>query len=600
MASTTATWYRNTSTSPWIGRVGYNGGALVGRFAFTTPSTGASTISWASSSLQPQDSTTWSQTDHAYFFRWAITTGASDHIGRVSDSIGYAVGTTGWDSTPYMTSDGTKSVQLLPSTTYYLWIFPSSSSYNNWLISSVSVTFGGVYGTPTTVTCTNPSTFGQGNTITLSRNQSGALHTVKVSCLGRTETLMTKGSTYPTLTWTPSVATYAPLLTNAKSTTATVTVETFYAGNSVGTRSTTVTINFRDADVAPTVTMSLSDPTGHLATYGAYVATKSKIRVQLTPTYRYGASAGSVAITANGASYVTNPATTGEITSANNTTVTGKIVDSRGVASNTASATISILAYAAPRVVSLSVHRCQQDGTADDSGAYMRVEYEVSISPLNNRNSKAAAVKCKRRSDANYTTQSVSLSSYSQAGSVILPADTNATYDVQLAVTDDFSSTAVDLQLSTALATINFAAGGKGVAFGKVSEREKAVEIASDWELYIGNDKVVPAADLMPVSGSNYCKFPDGTLICWGQVSVRSSYQSWGAMYVTDVNPNVTFPIPFTEKPALSVTCNAKSSGVIVNAVCTATQWNQVAIMRQTAGSNLSLTLDYTAVGKWK
>ena len=40
--TTTAAWYRDTGTSPWSGQVGYDGGALVGRFAFTTPATGAS------------------------------------------------------------------------------------------------------------------------------------------------------------------------------------------------------------------------------------------------------------------------------------------------------------------------------------------------------------------------------------------------------------------------------------------------------------------------------------------------------------------------------------------------------------------------------
>ena len=101
-------------------------------------------------------------------------------------------------------------------------------------------------------------------------------------------------------------------------------------------------------------------------------------------------------------------------------------------------------------------------------------------------------------------------------------------------------------------------------------------------------------------SANGYCKFPDGTLICWGQVIVRSSYQSWGAMYVTDVNPNVTFPAPFLSVPALSVTCTEKVSGIIVNTNYTATKWNQVAIMRQNSGTNLAVPLSYIAVGRWK
>ena len=88
--------------------------------------------------------------------------------------------------------------------------------------------------------------------------------------------------------------------------------------------------------------------------------------------------------------------------------------------------------------------------------------------------------------------------------------------------------------------------------------------------------------------------------MCWGIVVVSSSYQPWGAMYVTDVNPNVTFPVPFLYNPALSVTCIEQASGVIVNAVCTTTKWNQVAIMRQSSGTNLIVPLSYIAIGRWK
>lgn len=490
MASTTATWYRNSSTSPWTGQVGYDGGPLVGRFSFTTPSTGAATLSWYSSGLTPKESTTWSQSDRASYFRWAITSSSTEYIGRTSDSAGTAVAVTIDGSWNHLGSDGAKTVQLLPNTTYYLWIFPSNSTYNHWLISGVTVTFGGVYGTPTTVNCTNPATFGQSNTITLSRNQTSALHTVKVTCLGKTETLMTKGSTYPTLTWTPSVATYAPLLTNAKSTTATITVETFYSGYSVGTKSTTVTVNFAASDVAPSVTIAATDPTGYLSTYGAYVATKSKIKVDLTATYKYGASASTVAITANGANYSTNPATTAEIASAANTSVTGKIVDSRGISSNTAQQTISIIAYSPPKINSMVIHRCDQDGTLNDSGSYMRVDYDVSITALNDVNSKALAIKYKKRSDASYSTQSVTMSSYAQSGNVVIAADTNFTYDVQLALTDDFSTVTVALQLSTAFATVNLLSGGTGIGIGKVAETAKRVEIATDWSVYAGERRL--------------------------------------------------------------------------------------------------------------
>lgn len=486
MASTTATWFRNgvQQSGGYVGTVGYDGGPVVGRFQFTTPSTGASGFSFQTSILTVAGQTTWSSGD-PYAFRWAINQSATGNISKVGTD-GNSIGVS-WGDPNHMDSDGTKTVQLLPNTTYYLWLYPSVSGYNLWKITSVSVTFSGVYGTPTTVTCTNPATFGQANTITLTRNQSTALHTVKVTCLGQTETLLENSATYPTLTWTPSVATYAPLLTNAKSTTATITVETFYSGYSVGTRSTTVTINFSDDDVAPSVTMEVSDPTGNATTYGAFVASKSKIKVELTTTYQYGAVYAATAINANGQDYATNPATTDEIASTANTSVSGKIVDSRGVSSNTEATTISILPYSPPQIVSFAIHRCNQDGTANDQGAYCRIDYSVEVSPLNNINSKALAANYKRRSDQSYTTQAISLTAYTQTGYAVVPANTNYTYDIQLVLTDDFGSVALDLQLSTAFSTVNYKSGGKGVAFGKVSETDMTVELAQGWSLKIGN-----------------------------------------------------------------------------------------------------------------
>ena len=71
------------------------------------------------------------------------------------------------------------------------------------------------------ISATNAN-FGSASTITISRYNSSFTHTITASCAGHSETLMTKGSS-TSLTWTPAVATYAPLITNAMSATATIT-----------------------------------------------------------------------------------------------------------------------------------------------------------------------------------------------------------------------------------------------------------------------------------------------------------------------------------------------------------------------------------------
>ena len=506
MASTTATYYRSgvqqSGGSGYVGTLGYDGGPVVGRFAFTTPSTGAATFSFASTTLGPTGSTTWSS-GNPDAFRWAITESAAANTGKIGTD-GYTTAVD-WGDPNHLTSNGAKTVQLLPNKTYYLWIYPTVASYNRWAIGSISVTLGGVYGTPTTVACTNPSKFGSANIITLSRNQSAALHTVKVTCLGRTETLMTRGSTYPTLTWTPAIATYAPLLTNGLSTTATITVETFYNGYSVGTRSTSIIVELTAADVQPTVAMAVSDPTGYATTYGAYVESKSKICVELTPTYQYGVTGAAVSISANGAAYTANPTVTDEIASADNTGVSGRIIDSRGVPSNTAQQTIAILAYSAPQIVSFVLHRCDQDGTLNDQGAFMRIDYNISVTALNNHNAKNLSVQYKKRSEQSYTAQAIALATYSQSGNVVIAADTNSTYDVALVLADDFATVTIELQLSTAFATMNFKRGGDGIAIGKVAEYSKALELAADWTLMRdGVDQLKKLEDLKDEVRTDY------------------------------------------------------------------------------------------------
>ena len=136
------------------------------------------------------------------------------------------------------------------------------------------------------VSATNAN-FGENVTITLNRYNSGFTHTVTASCAGRTETIMTKGSTYPTLTWTPAVADFAPLITNAMSATATITCYTYNGDTLIGQATTTCALSFLAADVAPSVSIATADPQGLLAIYGKFIKSKSKITATLSPVLAY-------------------------------------------------------------------------------------------------------------------------------------------------------------------------------------------------------------------------------------------------------------------------------------------------------------------------
>ena len=340
----------------------------------------------------------------------------------------------------------------------------------------------------TTVTATD-AYIGDPVTITLSRFNADFTHTVKVTCAGNTETLMTKGTTYPTLTWTPALATYAPLITSAMAATATIVCETYNGDTLLGQSTATCTLTLKAADVAPSVSIATTDPTGNLTTYGKFVKGKSKITVTLTPTLAYGATLATTQITANGASYTNSPATTDFILSASNTGISATIKDSRGQTA-TASATIQIFDYDAPKINAFSAHRCNADGTENNAGAYMAVGYSVEVSPLGNQNAKTLTVKYKKISASTWSTATITLSAYTETGvSQPIAVDTNSTYNVQLVLADDFGSATAELVLPTASTRMNWGAGENGgIAIGKVNEYDKTFEVADDWEVRIGGD----------------------------------------------------------------------------------------------------------------
>lgn len=330
--------------------------------------------------------------------------------------------------------------------------------------------------------------FGQPISISISRYNSSFTHTVVISCAGDTRNIMIKGSSV-SFTWTPPLNDYGPRVTDAMSAVATIYCHTYNGDTHVGTSTTTCVLSFRAADVAPSVSIATTDPQGYLATYGRYVKGKSKIKVTLTNTLRYGATLSLTQITANGATYNSSPATTDVIASASNTSVTARITDSRGQTA-TASATIAIYDYNTPQINSFSVHRCNSDGTLNNSGAYMRVDYKVTVTALGSShpNSKTLTLKYKKVSASSYTSQAITLSSYTQTGEVHnITADVNSSYNVQLVLSDDFTSATSTLTLPTASTRMNWKSGENGgIAFGKVSEYDKTFEVASDWNVKFG------------------------------------------------------------------------------------------------------------------
>ncbi len=170
---------------------------------------------------------------------------------------------------------------------------------------------------------------------------------------------------------------------------------------------------------------------------------------------------------------------------------------------------VNTFGYLPPQITDFAVHRCVVDAQGDytyggtsytknDYGAYCLIEYGVKFTTLANSNTKNLRITY------GTTNVDVTLSSYTQSGYIVVPANTERTLDVTLRLWDTFTPGGVTstLRLSTAGVLIDFLAGGKGMAVGKVAEYQNTLDINPDWRLLfyqatVGNYTNNQAQDLV-------------------------------------------------------------------------------------------------------
>lgn len=333
-------------------------------------------------------------------------------------------------------------------------------------------------------------------------------------------------------TWTP------PLSLAAENTTGTsVSVKlSLWTYTSSGTHVDTKTLTLSytiPASVIPTISqITITDTTDHSATYGQPVQGLSKLKIQVETTKAYGSDITEYTIEANGVKYSTNPAETDVLKGSDELTVNVTVKDQRG-RTGTKSKSVYALAYAPPNVTALEVHRCNQDGTDNDKGLYVRVMFSAEVTKLNGLNTAAYRLRYYQSGEPNSATE-VTFPALNNVYKVtdqtfIFAADENTSYAAEVTVTDRHSSYTRSTSASTAFTLVNYHPSGKGIGFGKVSERENAAEFALD--IYDKNGDTVHGwktlIDLLMPVGSIVMRYDmtnPGTLYpgtTWTQITAR-------------------------------------------------------------------------------
>lgn len=375
----------------------------------------------------------------------------------------------------YHNSDGTKSITISA-----LGAISGTSLSSTTISATVTLTTIPRATTPTF--SASSVNMGSAVTINLNRASSGFTHTLSYSfgsLSGQTSGLSASSGVGTSSTFTPPL-TLANQIPSATSGTCTVTCKTYSGSILIGTKTATLTLKV-PTSVVPTISsVSVTEATtGLAAKFGAFIQNKSTLSVEITASGTYSSTITSYRTTIGSSVYTSDKFTTGIIATANELTMNTVVIDSRGRTA-TYSKSINVLEYTPPVINGFSAWRITSAGAASDDGTKLAVQMSYAIASLGEKNDMSYSLKWSKdpTKPKELTSFASGDASESYSGTQTFTSSTDPTlstenaYQVRLEVSDYFQTVAYEVQVPTAFTLMDFNATGKGMAIGKVSEKD--------------------------------------------------------------------------------------------------------------------------------
>lgn len=360
----------------------------------------------------------------------------------------------------------------------------------------IEVTLSGVYygtieirGEGTLTTIPRASSFslsastvemGKALTITISRASSSFTHKITYKFGSKSGTISSSAGT--SASWTVPL-TLAEAIPNGTSGSGTITVQTLSGSTVIGSKSASFKATV-PASVVPTISsVTLAEAVSGIATqFKGYVQNKSKLKVTISAAGVYGSTIKSYSTSIQSVNYSGASFTSNVLNSAGTFNVVSKVTDTRGRAAQR-TVSFTVIEYTSPAINAFSGFRSNSDGGSNYDGEYLNLKVNFQISSVNSLNTKTYKIEYKLKTASTWT-QLQTGSVYSMNSNVITTQkfSVDSAFDVRLTVTDFFGTVTSVLDVPTAFTLIDLHSSGKGLAFGKVSEKQNTMEVALDAE----------------------------------------------------------------------------------------------------------------------
>lgn len=433
-------------------------------------------------------------------------------------------------------SDGTRSVSLnfslkLSATlsgTSFSWVYAPATGFATATLNTIP---------RTSAVSLSASTVELGKTLTINTNRASSSFTHKLyyGWYGEDYVLLASG-VGASYNWTVPL-TFANNIPDATQGWGTIRCETYNGSSLIGTSSATFTGTV-PASMVPTCSIQVLDATDTKDTYGSLVKGLSKLYVKTTARTSYNSPIVSYTVTANHTHYSQAEITTDVLRYAGDTTVQAYVTDKRGRVSAAAEATFPVLDYGPPQITSLYVRRTDWDGNDDEQGDFISVTFGASVYTLNNKNTAAYVLRYKKSTETEWASLNLSdlANNYTVTDDTrMFIADGDASYNVEIVVTDKHYTSTRSNSASTTFTLLNWSADGTGMAVGKISEEPDTFEVAMASHFY----------DAVQTEGNRYAFSSPGTAGSAGWVLMAQ-------VKVMAANADTPITFVFSRRGALS------------------------------------------------